>query len=490
MTSCTHGASNKRSAAGTIAVGLLVVIAAAWWVLRGLEREPHFADESAMIAQSYYYTLFRGGQWDHPDWLHYAAYDHPPLPKYMFGASLAAAGLPVPQNLDRWMAWIGFERVGGRWVARAGGGDFSPPAEAGVLYWSRVPAALFGVAGVAAIYALGVLVRGRWLGVLAALLLAVDPLYLTHARRAMSDSFAESLVIASLAFAVVGMKLLWSPRCQPGRWLACAAGAAATCGLAAEAKLNGGVATVMVLVTLAGGWLAMAAQRRRQASDAESPSRWNLVVSLPAMLLVGAGSFGVFVALNPFLTAQPQMRGADSEQAHKLARLGVIDRARFLVQFRREWSQDAVKNPAFHRDWLPTARERIRMMVWEGFGRYSPLGPRNIRTVEPRAASERFGEYRRPVSLIWFPLAIWGLICTIRDGWRAFRDGGPPIAWGLAAYAVLAGAVVVLLIPLNWDRYYLPLQPCAALLVPYGLLASLKSIGSRLVLKPDTQFTS
>ncbi len=260
--------------------------------------------------------------------------------------------------------------------------------------------------------------------------------------------------------------------------------------MAAEAKLNGGVATVIVLATFGVGWLAMAAQRRPAPSGSESPSRWNLVVALPVMLLVGAGSFGVFVALNPFLTARPEMRATDSEQAHKLARSGVYDRAKFLVQFRREWSQDALKSPAFRRDWLPTAADRIRMTVWEGFGRYSPLGPRDIRTVEPRAASERFGEYRRYTSLIWFPLAAWGLVWTIRDGRQAFRDRRPPIAWALAVYAALAVAVVVLLIPLNWDRYYLPLQPCAALLVPYGVLATLKSIGARLVLKPDTQFTT
>jgi hypothetical protein len=490
MTNSAPETQDTRSTAGTFAVGLLVAIAAAWWIFRGLEREPHFADESAMIAQSYYYTLLRSGRWDHPDWLHYAAYDHPPLPKYMFGASLAAARLPVPQNLDRWMAWIGFERVAGRWVARAGGGDFSPPAEAGVLYWSRVPAAVFGVGGVLATFALGVLVRGRWLGLLAALLVAVDPLYLTHTRRAMSDSFAECLVIASVVCAVAGMRLLWSPQFRRWRWLAFVAGAAASCGLAAEAKLNGGVATVIVLATLGVGWLALAIERGRGPAKPTGASRWNLVVPLPVMVLVGAGSFAVFVALNPFLTARPEMRDTDSEQARKLARLGVLDRTRFLVQFRREWSQDAMKSPAFERDWLSTPADRIRMTVWEGFGRYSPLGPRNIRTVEPRPTSERFGEYRRAATLIWFPLFLWGVLWAIGDGWRAVRNGGPPAAWCLVVYAALVLAVVVLLIPLNWDRYYLPLQPCTAVLVPYGVLATLKWISSRLVLKPDVQFAS
>src|SRR5262245_5575162 len=145
-------------------------------------------DESAMIGQSYYYTLLKSGQWQHPDWLHYAAYDHPPLPKYFFGLSLDLAGLPIPATLDRWMRWIR--------------GDFSPPADPRVLFWARVPSVLFGAVGAAALYAIGLQLHSRLVGLLAAALITFNPLYLTHARRAMSDSFAECLVAVSVAVAL------------------------------------------------------------------------------------------------------------------------------------------------------------------------------------------------------------------------------------------------------------------------------------------------
>src|SRR5262245_4123569 len=196
-TSATHDAVQpEKSSPITNALAGLAVAAAAFLVIYwNLADEPYFIDESAMIAQSYYYSLIKAGEWNHPDWLHYAAYDHPPLPKYFFGLSLDVAGLPVPATLDRWMRWMGFEpSVGGGWVRSQSGCDFSAPSNPRVLHWARVPSALFGAAGAAALFAIGLQLHSRLAGFIAAALLTFNPLYLTHARRAMSDSFAECLV--------------------------------------------------------------------------------------------------------------------------------------------------------------------------------------------------------------------------------------------------------------------------------------------------------
>ncbi|MBI3463655.1 MAG: hypothetical protein HY000_11445 [Planctomycetes bacterium] len=170
------------------------------------------------------------------------------------------------------------------------------------------------------------------------------------------------------------------------------------------------------------------------------------------------------------------------------------------------------------------------MTMWEGFGRFSVLGPRDLRTIAvenfesfdrdhdgklsrdelpawirpqiPRIDVNRDGfldqaevatileripqlsQYHRRNGLVWLPLCVLGLAWAVRDGWLQFQSGRIPQPWALVWYTAVIAAVVVLLIPLNWDRYYLPLQACSALLVPYGIAATLNWMGSRLVLRP------
>jgi 4-amino-4-deoxy-L-arabinose transferase-like glycosyltransferase len=434
--------------------GLAVAAVAASAIFWNLTGEPHFIDESAMIAQSYYYTLWKSGARDHVDWLHYAAYDHPPLPKYMFGMALDLAGLPVPTSIGPWMNWMR--------------GDYSPPADPRVLFWSRVPAALFGVGGAVALYFVGLQVHSRVAGLIAAALLTLNPLYFTHARRAMSDSFTECLVLASVALA------LWGCRLDPlisRRWLAWCLFVLAEsmcCGLAALAKLNGGIAAAIVLAIVLGNWLLAAATVRR------SPIGRDLRTPPIAALAIGAGSFAVFVLLNPFMTARPSLAaGVTNKQTYELAAMNVLERARFLVRFRQEWTRDALANEHFQQDWLRTTKERARMTVWEGFGRYSPIGPRDIRNSDPRPETERFQDYGRARALVWLPFVGLGTVLALATGWRDFRRGTAPLPWAVVLYLVSSMAIVVGMIPLNWDRYYLPLQAPAALLASMGVAATI-----------------
>src|SRR5690349_6243238 len=55
-----------------------------------------FVDEYAYITQSYYADHFFRGEFNHPDWLDFFAFDLQPLPKYLIGFFLRAAHLPLP----------------------------------------------------------------------------------------------------------------------------------------------------------------------------------------------------------------------------------------------------------------------------------------------------------------------------------------------------------------------------------------------------------
>ena len=66
-----------------------MLLAAALAYLPNLSRQPWFADESAIIAQTYYYHLYvRQGDLWHPDWQRTGGMQDPPLAKYLVGRRL------------------------------------------------------------------------------------------------------------------------------------------------------------------------------------------------------------------------------------------------------------------------------------------------------------------------------------------------------------------------------------------------------------------
>src|SRR5262249_13765303 len=85
-------------------LGVVVFLTATLVFALGMLSEPHFADESAFVAQSYFYDLAVQGDRHDSAWLEYPAYDLPPLPKYLIGVALHTAGFQTPRRRDA-MAW-------------------------------------------------------------------------------------------------------------------------------------------------------------------------------------------------------------------------------------------------------------------------------------------------------------------------------------------------------------------------------------------------
>ena len=204
-----------------------------------LASEPHFVDESAYISQSFYADLWLQQKWDDPLWLSYAGYDLPPLPKYVIGLALRLEGhrRPTPAAMVAW-----YRDTSSRFVSEQ------------ALVAARRPSVLFGTLGCLAIYAIGTIALDRRLGLLAAFLLMLNPLYCMHARRAMSDVPAESLILASLAVGLWAWKrLLADQGSRPISMLALVFGSGVLGGLATLSKLNGSLAGIILA-----GWAALA----------------------------------------------------------------------------------------------------------------------------------------------------------------------------------------------------------------------------------------
>ena len=468
----------------------LVAAVAALVLGYDLAAEPHFVDESAYYSQSYYARVFAQGLRDDASWLEFPAYDLPPLPKYLIGAALWLADTPTPGP-----------REAGAWYLNTSL-RFDPP---GALAAARVPFVAVGVLGCVAIYGLGVLLGGRPVGLLAALLLMENPLYHTHARRAMSDVPCEAFMLLALLAALWAWRQFLAGRSIPAAWIvAMLAGVAA--GLALLCKLSGMLALMVMASWVALAWAVAGSMIQRspsgtgtggtseslshnagfregeapaEPSDAEAlgsaqaspspsgtdtkpgraigdsaqPMGTKFGYSL-AMLIAAAIAGVVFTALNPYMTAHP--RRAINPRSIKIQRLGLMGRARNMLELRLETAR--YQQNEFKHNALNTPYDKASTTFVQGFGRFGPLGPRvDDSTIRYDLRQDRG-------AIFWLPWVIASAVWAGWHGWEQVKRGQPPVAWAILDYFLVALTVVMVYLPLAWNRYFLSLQAPSALL--------------------------
>lgn len=441
MTTKVYAKSPRRRS--TWAIGGCLVAASLGLFAAGIPSEPHFADESAFLAQSYYADLSR----DDPRWLEYMALDLPPLPKYLIGLSLRSCGFDRPARASavRWYK-------DNHHRADLAPSYLDPPTP--ILRAARWPSAFFGALGVGAIYALGTVAAGdRRVGLAAALLLAANPLYRLSTHRAMADAPAEALILSTLAGG------LWTCReIQQGRrpLLAATIGGAfvgGVGGLAVLAKLNGGLGLMVVGAWAVLGGVFVPTWRRRSS-----------MASFAA--IAGVSAFGVFTAGNPLLTAPiPATMNAD-----RAAALGKtpITRALAMVAHRRSVSMGAAAQ--FPRNATTSFGSKLGAVVVQGYGRFAPLGPPHHDSL---VDYPRYAWSRDAGALLWLPVVVAGGVIASRAGQEQRRRSRPPTAWAIPVYAVVATSTVAAFLPLAWDRYFLSIQPPSCLLAGFAAVAGL-----------------
>jgi hypothetical protein len=404
-----------------------------------------FVDEYAYITQSYQPDLLLAGKRHDPSWLEGLAYDLVPLPKYLINFAYRAAGIARPQRRDA-IAW--YAKTSYRW-----GAD-------GELLTARLPSIGMAALGCAAIFALGSMIQNELTGWVAALLLAVNPLYRLHAHRAMSEASCEAMLLVALALALCAWRLNRARGSQAGSLpLMIVAGCAA--GLSTLAKFNGLLALV-VMVAWCGLGLLLA--------QIETARKLTMIAGTGIAILAGAT---VFVALNPFMAAQPT--GWLPPDLQETANLSVAGRFRLLVVHRVQVSRDQQK--MFPHNALHTLDERARVLTLQGFGRFGPLGPTRTDSTRRYDLDQDWG------ALIWLPLVGVGFVRSIRLGRQQVEADRFPAGWALAIWAGLAVVVVAAYLPMAWDRYQLPIQAPVALLAALPLTDALAALRSQLKLR-------
>lgn len=161
---------------------------------------------------------------------------------------------------------------------------------------ARFGIAVFGVIGILAMYWLGHTLGGRWVGLAAAALLAIDPLYLHEARTLQAEGPGVALEIVCVALAVAASQRAGRARTL----LALASGLALALGTLT--KLLDVVAVVPIALYLAAPvvalWLDAAGRVRRPSNDA---LRSAVRATLPALGWVALGGLiGCVLILAPF----------------------------------------------------------------------------------------------------------------------------------------------------------------------------------------------
>ncbi|MFO0890408.1 MAG: 4-amino-4-deoxy-L-arabinose transferase [Isosphaeraceae bacterium] len=437
----SRSAKPTPSAGSTIRqAGLAGLLAAAFFAL-GLGDRP-FVDEYAYITQSYQPDLLLAGRADDPSWLDPLTYDLVPLPKYLINAAYRVAGIDRPRPLDA-KSW--YDNTAYRWG--------STPQ----LLVARLPSVLMAGLGCAAIHALGSQVAGPLAGWLAAVLLAVNPLYRLHAHRAMSEAPCEALSLIALAVGLWAWKAALSRERGGPAALVAMAGAGLAAGLAILAKFNG----MLVLMVLA-AWCIFGVL----LPWVPAARKGLLVLETGLAILI---ALAAFVALNPFFTVRP--KGPLPPPLQALAELDTVGRFRFLMDHRLDVSRGQQR--LFPHNALLSFADRAAVLAVQGFGRFGPLGPSDS------DSTRRFDPRQDWGALLWLPLVLSGLAWAVVRASGDWRRGVPPLSGLVAIWACLAALVVGTYLPMAWDRYQLPVQAPACVLAACVLAAAGRRLGER-----------
>jgi 4-amino-4-deoxy-L-arabinose transferase-like glycosyltransferase len=306
---------------------------------------------------------------------------------------------------------------------------------------ARASSAVLAALGVPLMYALGRAVGRRWAGVIAAVLYALHPVVLINGRRAMQEG--AMLAFGLLTIAAAAAWVLLDDRAALWRRTAIALLLALATGLTLASKHTGAIFVIGAYLLISLDLLLRAVGWRRRAQ------------AVALALTSAALAFGLWVMLSPALWNDPIVRIGDllSERTRLLEIQVMVDAGAPM-----------------------SAEERIAAIITQPF--IAPMQQFEVAwwlesaaaraEVEAYAASALRGVEWGAVGGGALTLLAWGGagLALVR-GWRGRASGRGRLAVGLAAWAAIV-ALSLLVNPLPWQRYYLPLIPPLILLAGYA----------------------
>ena len=358
-----------------------------------------------------------------------------PLPTYQIGLARWLSGHREEPNANwNWLL---------SWETNQAAGAM-PSREA--LHIARLSAVFAAALSVVLFYWVSSDIIGAIPALVAALLLALHPIELLHTRRAMAESTAQLFsMLAMLTIVRLVVSARRDRRVRPSLFPAAVAGIAI--GLAVSSKHN-----AVALVPL--GLLAVAVA----AMESDRPIRTPLIAVPLHVGVFLVSSLLTFFVLNPVTYSQPLRAG------------------RFMIALRRSLanSQAANLESAGSNAATPTTRSRLNASYREVFwnppdlsesATYAEIGP-SATAYERRPLTVFLNQkWLRFLFLLFSGIGLAIAAQTIafdRLGARS-RPMQIVVLWLLAEIAFVA-----LFIPMDWQRYFLPLLPPVCILAALG----------------------
>ncbi len=436
----------------------------ACYVLAGTAEVPFHGDESTQIYMSRDYAY----QFIQHD-LNQIAYSDTPsnaaeqelrlingtVNKYLIGLAWHLDGMSISNINEQW-DW------GADWNYNQQNNH--APTET-LLLASRWPSALLLAAGVAVVFALGQTLGGRWTPYVASLYYALNPALLLNGRRAMMEG---SFIFFSLLVLLVAIWLLQHPSLPRAILLGIVSGFAL-------ASKHTAVFTVVVVFTAVLLYLIY------QSARSEDDSSVVDYVLLPYLGFAAIAAFGVFFALNPVWWGDPAARAQNVLQLRQSLLAGQTATFGGYAQFGDQFSgflrQGLIVYPQYFEisGWdvyLADQISRYEASVWRGVSIGGSVVGALVLCGIMAAGVWEWVKVLVPQRLRNRRWVRW----TMPDD-EAVVDVYPAVVgahWLVGTWMLMMVFSTLLLTPLEWQRYYLPLYPAIGLLIAVGVDALAK----------------
>lgn len=422
-----------------IAGWLLLLIV---YVLAGMGDAPFHGDEATLIYMSHDYAY----QFIEHDYSKLAYNPTPANPaeqelrllngtvnKYSIGLAWHLAGFSVAEINEQW-DW------GADWTYNQQNGHAPSPA---LLAAARWPSALLLAAGVVVMFAIGRALGGTWTPYIASLYYALNPALLLNGRRAMMEG---SFTCFSLLVVLVGIWLLEKPSLRRAILL----------GLVTGFTL---ASKHTAILTIGAVYAAILLHLIYQSIRSEDDNSLVDYVLLPYLAIAGAIAFGSFLALNPAWWGDP----GETAQTVLRLRKDLLGGQTSTFGGYANFGEQLV---GFLRQSLIVPLQYFEVSTWQGYladqiSRYEASAWRGVSVG---------GSVLGALVLCGIMAAgVWDLIRPFAKEQEATPNAQGGIRWLIGLWAVVIALTTLLLTPLEWQRYYLPMYPVIGLIAAVGV---------------------
>ncbi len=326
-----------------------------------------------------------------------------------------------------------------------------------LLLAARWPSALLLAAGVVVMFGLGRALGGRWTPYIASLYYALNPALLLNGRRAMMEG---SFIFFSLMVVLVAVWLLEKPSLRRAILL----------GLVSGFALASKHTAVFTIAAVFGAVLLYLIYQSATSEDDNSVVDY---VLLPYLVIAAVFTFGSFFALNPAWWGDPAARAqtvVDLRQELLAGQTAVFGGYAHLGdQITGFLRQSLIVHPQYYEvdAWQGYIGDQINLYeasAWRGVSIGGSVIGALVLCGIMAAGVWKMIKAAIPKSLSTRMMARWNRMDETSA--EAVSQGG--VRWLIGVWALTMILTTLLLTPLEWQRYYLPVYPVIGLLAALG----------------------